>query len=145
MPKYSQVKFDSLAKLKASLQKDLRGSRSDFGDDESKPEPPNFAWLKTPGIGALLLLVEGADVVLGLDDGRVFVGTVKRSTGLFVTLALWGCGGQRQRFPVGSVAGASVVGPHSYESAREVKRRQRAGEPALVRDSRSAPATERAD
>ena len=126
------VRLNSLPALKAALQKTLGRAQP-----QCAPEP-DMGWVRAPADGALQLLVEDSNVVLGLDDGRLYVGRVTQRNALYVRLALWGCGGRVQRFPIASVVGASIVGPHSFTAAREVKRRQRRDEPALVRTKASA-------
>ena len=123
----SQVRYDTLAALKVSLQKAL-------GRAQPAAAPKlSFAWLRAPSSDwQLLLAFEGADAVLRLADGRHYVGKVVRRSKRSLLLELWGCGGRLQRFAVADVRGAAVVGPHGYREEVEVMRRQRRGEPAYI-------------
>lgn len=121
------AQLGTFAALKRALQQYLgRGSR-----EPSEP-PLDFSWLRPHTFGWREALVSGAHVVIGLRDGRRYVGALVSFTARSVALALWGCGGAVTRFDTSAVIGASVVGSHSHREERAVCERQRRGEPAHV-------------
>jgi hypothetical protein len=79
------------------------------------------------------VLVDGTNVGVRLDDGRVFVGRVTREPGFsqLLMLRLWGCH-QAMRISRTSVVSACVVGQHTWSERQAVVQRQRAGHAAFV-------------
>ena len=123
-------RLSTFAALKASLQQYL-GRRSRL-PQEAPEEPLQFGWLRAPTFGWRETMVAGAHVVIGLRDGRRYVGELVSITARSIALALWGCGGAVTRFATSAVIGAGVVGSHSHREERGVCERQRRGEPAHV-------------
>jgi hypothetical protein len=89
--------------------------------------PPT--WLQPRGWAFEGALVPGVDVVLRLRDGRIYVGKVVAAPAWGVALQPWGRP-LALRIASSAIAGASVVGEHSYAEASEVRRRQARGLPA---------------
>jgi hypothetical protein len=131
------ARVSTFAALKASLQQYL-------GHVAKEPEPPrlNFSWLRPPTFGWREAMVAGAHVVIGLRDGRRYVGELMSFTTRTIALALWGCGGAVTRFATSAVIGAGIVGSHGHREERAVCERQRRGDPACIGEpkKRKAPA-----
>lgn len=98
--------------------------------DDEPPRRLSFSWC-TPGISlGLRGIVEGAEIAVRLNDGRVFVGALSRVHKDVLCVRPWG--GRGRRFGRASIAAAAVLGPHRWVEAQAVRQRQARGEPALI-------------
>ena len=98
---------------------------------EKWARPFRFSSLRPGSDAPLLGLTVGAEAVVELRDGRVYLGRVGRLTGCVLVLRGWGLP-RPLRIPIARVGAGSAVPAHTWAERHAVVIRQAAGLPAAI-------------
>ena len=130
-------------KGRAETLASLRRALASFRDRDLEERPvalDRAAWLKVGERVSAVGLARGVEVVVELDDGSTWVGSVAHVGEHDLEIDVWG--GPLLVVGRARVRRLAVVGPHSWRERHEVCRRQSRGEPATFRALREKVSTE---